>query len=84
MKVSKPISELKVLAKPCASTDHGALPKLDWISNESPRPKIKSPKLRIDTRDTDKSQRFAARHVVTGIVLCGRKKSMKREVNDIC
>lgn len=84
IKVSKPISELKVFANPCAKTDHGALPKFDWISSESPMPKIKSPKNKIEARETEISQRFSARHGVIGIVLCGRKNSINRVVNDIC
>jgi hypothetical protein len=60
-----------------------AFPKFDWINNESPMPKMNKPKNKIVTRETDKSQRLFARHGVIGIVLCGRRKSINREVNDI-
>lgn len=83
MKVNSPISESKVFASPCAKTDQGAFPKFDWINNESPMPKMNKPKNKIVTREIDKSQRLFARHGVTGIVLCGRRKSINREVNDI-
>jgi hypothetical protein len=69
IKVSKPISDSNVFASPCANTDQGALPKLDWINSDSPIPNMKRPKNRIATRETDKSQRLAARQGVIGIVL---------------
>ena len=83
IKVRSPISESNVFASPCAKTDQGALPRPDWINNESPIPNIKRPKNRIDTLETDKSQRPTARQGVIGIVLWGRKNSINREVNDI-
>ena len=46
-------------------------------------PKMNKPKNKIATREVDRSQRLAARHGVTGIVLCGRRKYMKRLVKDI-
>jgi hypothetical protein len=62
---------------PCANTDQGAFPNVDWISNESPNPKMLSPKKRIKTRPGPSDQRDDAVHEVRGTVLWGRSFERK-------
>ncbi|NDA41520.1 MAG: hypothetical protein EBX85_02690 [Actinobacteria bacterium] len=59
---------------PCARTDHGALPRPETMSNESPIPKINKPKMRMQIRESERSHWCEARHGVMGIVGWGRKK----------
>jgi hypothetical protein len=54
---------------PSAKIVHGALPRLDCTTRASPNPKRMSPKLRIRTLETERSQRWLALQGVKGTVL---------------
>ena len=75
-KVDQPIVMSSLPETPCARTDHGALPIVLWIRSESPRPNMKRPKNKTDTREGLSSQRDCALQGVCGTVLCGRKNSI--------
>lgn len=80
-KVDQPIEIRAWRDIPCANTDHGPLPMLLWMTNASPKPKILKPTNNINTLNGFKSQRPLALHGTCGIVLCGRKNSMKALVD---
>ena len=67
--VDHPIVISSLLEIPCARTDHGAFPISLWISSESPRPNMKSPKKRTAVRRGDRSHLVFAVHGVCGTVL---------------
>lgn len=54
---------------PCARTDHGAFPRLDEISRESPKPKINNALQRMSTRLGAKSHLCDPVQGVIGTVL---------------
>jgi hypothetical protein len=67
--VALPMVISLLVATPWARTDHGALPSSEIIIKLSPIPKIKRPKVRIETLDIERSQRCEALQGVIGMVL---------------
>jgi hypothetical protein len=73
--VDHPKENGECLLKPWESTTQGEFPRVDWISRDSPRPKIVKPKARMRNRDTLIDQGVGAVQLVRGMVLCGLSKS---------
>jgi hypothetical protein len=82
-KVAVPIFNEVLKDKPCANTDHGALPVKEFTSSASPKPKIVKPNQRIATRLTERSQRPEPVHGVIGIVLCGFRKLANQDIRKL-
>lgn len=68
-RVAVPIEISSWFEIPCASTDQGALPSVDWITSESPNPNIKRPSERMTTRMGAKSHECIPVQGVFGTVL---------------